>query len=97
VVQVADQQQGERMLTTIDNPWNPFTHWAEWYAYDTSMGYNTVNFFARIAQFSFDLSDADQDRVLNEAIDEIVRENVRGIYKVATQPMTSSQDLSTQG
>lgn len=29
------------MVTTLDNPWNPFTQYHEWLSFDTSHGYNT--------------------------------------------------------
>lgn len=29
------------LLTTIDNPYDPYTQWEEWYAYDREMGYCT--------------------------------------------------------
>ena len=69
------------MLTTIDNPWNPFTQWDEWYAYDQSKGYDTPGYLARITKTSFDLSEAEQDRSINDAINEIVQMNIRGIYR----------------
>jgi len=69
------------MLTTIDNPYHPFTSFDEWYAWDEAKGYNTSSFLARIVISSDDLSDADQDLAIQLAIDEIVRENVLGIYK----------------
>ncbi len=28
-------------LTTVDNPYDPFTQWDEWYAYDEGKGYAT--------------------------------------------------------
>lgn len=70
----------EHMLTTIDNPYNPFTHFDQWYIWDTSKGYFTSSFLARIVKTSYDLSDADQDLAMEQAIEEIVRENVLGIY-----------------
>lgn len=72
------------MLTTTDNPYNPFTHWDEWYAYDQHAGYYTSELLARITRSSDELSEADQDVALENAIDEIVRENVLGIYKKIT-------------
>lgn len=48
------------MLTTVDNPYNPFTEWNEWYVFDTQKGYNTPAFLARITILSSDLSEADQ-------------------------------------
>ena len=69
------------MLTTIDNPWNPFTNWDEWFAWDRQAGYDTPGYLARIARTSFDLSDADQEQVISDAINEIVKLNIRGIYR----------------
>lgn len=69
------------MLTTVDNPFDPFTQFDEWYAYDVAMGYHTSSFLARIVKSSDELSDADQDLAIEEAIDEIVRLNVLGLYR----------------
>lgn len=68
-------------LTTLDNPFNPFEQFDQWYAFDTQKGYNTCNYLARIARSSDELSDADEDRIVEEAIDEIVELNILGIYK----------------
>jgi len=35
------------MLTTKDNPWNPFDHWREWYTWDSTAGYHTSGLLAR--------------------------------------------------
>jgi hypothetical protein len=74
------------MLTTIDNPFNPYTQYEEWYAYDQAKGYHTTAFLARIARTSDDLSEADEDLAMESAIDEIVRENVSGIYRKVPLP-----------
>jgi len=83
----------EHMLTTIDNPWNPFTHFEEWLHWDTAAGYHTTEYLARIAVFSDDLSEADQSLAIENAIDEIVEENVLGIYIKASPP---APDASTE-
>lgn len=70
----------KHMLTTIDNPFNPFTHYDEWYAWDVEMGYYTSAYLARVAKTSDELSDVDQDLAIEDAIDEIVKENVLGVY-----------------
>jgi hypothetical protein len=69
------------MLTTMDNPFSPFDEFGAWYAYDVSSGYHTCSFLARIVNHSNDLSEADEDLAVEQAIDEIIRENVSGIYK----------------
>lgn len=71
----------EYMLTTVDNPFNPFTRFEEWLEFDISSGYNTSSFLARIANVSDDLSQADQALAIQSAIDEIVEENVSGMWR----------------
>lgn len=75
----------EYMLTTVDNPYDPFTEWDEWYVFDTNRGYNSSAFLARIAKVSSDLSDVDQQAAIEQAIDEIVDENVSGMWKKVSQ------------
>lgn len=80
------------MLTTTDNPYNPATHWDDWFAYDTSHGYNSSSLLARITLSSDELSDTDQDIARELAIEEICRENVLGIFrKVKVKPESWEQ------
>jgi hypothetical protein len=81
----------EHMLTTVDNPFNPFTHFDEWYAYDINAGHYTSAFLARITYTSDELSEADQSFAIETAIDEVVRENVNGLYR----KISSNDDVST--
>lgn len=75
----------EVLLTTIDNPYNPFTQWNEWLAYDTLKGYNTCAYLARIVSSSLELSEEDQQIAFNDAVNEIIRLNVLGIYRKVTK------------
>lgn len=69
------------MLTTIDNPFDPFTDYEGWNGFDTLRGYNTAAFLARVTRSSDELSDEDQILAIHNAIDEIIDENVLGLYK----------------
>lgn len=71
----------EHMLTTVDNPYNPFTHFDEWNAYDTRSGHNTLALLGRIVKTSHELSPSDQDLAIELAIDEIVKFNVSGVHR----------------
>lgn len=73
--------RAEYMLTTVDNPFDPFTQWDEWFAWDAAAGYHTPGLLARIANVSDDLSDADVNMAIQDAIDEIVKENVTGMFR----------------
>jgi hypothetical protein len=75
----------EAMLTTTDNPHDPFTEWREWYAFDQFMGHHTPELLARITITSHDLSEADQRLAIERAIDEIVSENVSGVHVKVTR------------
>lgn len=71
----------EYMLTTVDNPFDPFTQFDEWLEYDIKMGYNTLSFLDRITYLSNDLSETDQALIIQQAIDEVVGENVSGMWR----------------
>jgi hypothetical protein len=76
----------EFMLSTIDTPYSPFIDYDLWFAWDSVKGYNTSSFLARIANVSNDLSDLDYNTAIEEAIDEIVKENVLGLYIKVARP-----------
>lgn len=72
------------MLTTIDNPYNPFIHFDEWFAYDTAKGYFTTNYLARMTDYNPDMGDPDINLHTRFAIDAIVELNVLNIYRKVT-------------
>ena len=69
------------MLTTFDNPFNPFENFNEWFRFDTDKGYNSCGFVDRIARTSDALSDEENDREIERAIDEIIKYDFMNIYK----------------
>lgn len=71
----------QHMLTTMDNPFDPFTQFDQWLSYDEDAGYYTNQYLARIARTSTEQSDVDQELSIELAIDEIISENILGIYK----------------
>jgi len=68
-------------LTTIDNPHSPFDDWHAWYNFDTRNGYGTASYLARIVQLSDEIGETEYQRAIEEAIDEIIYENLLGLYK----------------
>lgn len=73
------------MLTTVDNPFSPFTQFDEWMVFDTSHGYHTLSILARVVITSDDLSEADQQQAIQLGIEEMVKENASGLYRRVTQ------------
>ena len=80
------QDDKDYCLTTIDNPWSPFTQWDEWYAYDTSMGYRTPERLARMMRtLAVAARVDDEDMVADEAIDELIRLDPLNMYTKVTR------------
>lgn len=70
------------MLTTTDNPWDPYTQYDSWSQWDHDKGYNTAEYVARIANINEEMTDAEQEEAIDAAAREIVRVNVLGIYEI---------------
>lgn len=61
------------MLTTIDNPFNPFEEFERWWKEDLRLGYDTCGLLARISNVSDIVSDEVYEKDVDDAMDEIVR------------------------
>ncbi len=72
-------------LTTFDNPFNPFSDFTQWFLYDEKKGYHSTAYLGRIARTSDQLSEEENDKETERAIDEIIKYDVLGIYKKITQ------------
>jgi hypothetical protein len=70
----------DTMVTTPDNPWNPYTQFDEWYAFDAMMGYNTCGILARLACTSRELSDEQNEEAIDKAQDEMTKGIYKGIF-----------------
>ena len=68
-------------LTTIDNPFDPFKQFDEWFMFDEEKGYRSTSYLGRIARTSDQLSDEENRIEVERAIDEIIKYDFRGIYK----------------
>lgn len=84
------------MLTTLDNPYNPFTNFDEWYEFDVLHGYNSCAYLSRIANTSIELSETDFKAVLDQAIDEIVSMNIYGNYIKVTRESWKNRSALSQ-
>lgn len=78
------------MLTTFDNPYDPFEQFNLWFMFDIEKGYNTCSYLGRIAQFSDDMSQAERDEENERAIDEIIKYDFMNIYKKVRRNATDN-------
>ena len=83
-------------VTTLDNPFDYWTQFDDWYTFDTQKGYNTCAYVARIAVTSNEQSERDYEESLNQAIEEILRFNVLGIYKKTVQNEETDKEKSVE-
>lgn len=67
-------------LSTSDNPFNPFKDFDGWYAFDTRKGYNSCAYLARMCDELPAMSEEEEDKAVEEAIDRIVALNLTGNY-----------------
>ena len=68
------------MLTTIDNPYNPFTDFDAWLSYDHTKGYGTLELLARFAKTATTLSDDENNYEIDQAIQEIIDMDPTGLF-----------------
>lgn len=84
-------ESDEVMLTTIDNPYNPFDEFDRWLQFDTSKGYNTCALLARVSTSSNELSEVDESNEIENAMDDIIMYDPSQIFKKIRRSENNSQ------
>lgn len=73
------------VLSTNDNPYDPYTQWEDWYKFDMMKGYDCCGLVARMAHVSEYYSDEKNEKETLQAIEDIVNEQPL-IYKKVFEP-----------
>ncbi len=68
-------------LTTVDNPYDPFTQFQKWFLFDVEKGYNSCAYLGRIARTSEEFTDEENDAEIERAMDEIIQYDFMNVYK----------------
>lgn len=68
------------MLTTLDNPFDPFNDFASWFKFDLEKGHHTCSRIDRIANLSNEMSQKEVDEEMERAIDLIVKYDFEDKY-----------------
>ena len=84
------------MLTTFDNPFDPFTNYDSWYNFDLELSRrqsrnNCCSYLALIARTSDQLTDEENAMEIERAIDEIIKYDFRNIYKKVVKNDTKTE------
>lgn len=69
------------MLTTIDNPFNPFKDFVSWFMFDIEKGYNSCGRMMRLAHLEPDMTQEEENLEVERAIDEIIKLDITDTYK----------------
>ena len=72
------------MLTTFDNPSNPFEDFDRWYKEDLLLGHDCCGLLGRKAATSKIFSDEVNEQIIDEALKEIIKSEPM-IYKLVTR------------
>ena len=68
-------------LTTVDNPYDPYEQFEQWYRFDNDHGYNSSGLLMRLAETSSQFTDNENAYEIEKAIDKIVAADPCNIYK----------------
>lgn len=69
------------MLTTTDNPYNPFDQFEQWLLYDNQFDHHCCEIVARITNESDELSDSENEEERENAIDRFIADDPINLYK----------------
>ncbi len=69
------------LLTTTDNPYNPFTQWLRWYYQDLRLGHDTSGLLARLSTSSETID----DEANKAAMYDVVKYNFSGNHIMVTE------------
>ena len=86
----------QALLSTKDNPFDPFTQEDDWRRFDFDHGYNCDGLMAKFAKTSDQLSEVDELRQIEEGIDTILRLHNYEIYKKVVKEDESDEENSVK-
>lgn len=86
--------QDKVMLTTTDNPINPFDDWDAWYSEDLRLGHDTCGYIARLFVDYEDMSSIYQAQEYARCVREIFANDNEGLYTLAKRPEHVLSDYS---
>ena len=78
------------MLSTFDNPYNPYENFDEWYRFYMDKKYDSSGRLERIANRSDDMSGEEYEQETERAIDEIIKYDPLNIYIKVREPASDT-------
>ena len=73
------------MLTTFDNPFDPFENFNSWLMFDIEKGYDTCGKLARFIHNYDGMTEKEENEEIERAIDRIIEIDILNIFKKVTK------------
>lgn len=73
------------LLTTFDNPFNPFVDFSSWYMFDCEKGHNSSSRLARIANINSEMTQKEIDEERERAMKLIVKYDLEDTFFMGTE------------
>ena len=70
------------MLTTIDNPYNPFKDYDKWNRWDIDNAYNTASYLARMLQEYETIDEEYTEEQIDTAMQSIIDNDMLNVYVI---------------
>lgn len=83
------EKQYDCMLTTIDNPFDPFEQFDDWYRFDVEKQYYSSERWTRFANFTDDMTEQEEREESERAIDEFIALDFLDLYKKVKKEVKS--------
>ena len=81
--------ENDVMLTTFDNPFNPFENFDSWLLFDKEKGYNSCERLARLLQITEDMSQVEIENERIRAIDRLIELDFTNTFTRVTRDAVS--------
>lgn len=76
------------LITTTDNPFDPFDQFDSWNQFDTEKGYYSCSRVARLLNITEDMSEIEIGNEYERAIDRLVQLDPTNLYAKVTKTLT---------
>lgn len=84
----------EYMLSTIDNPYDPFEEFTLWLMFDKEKGYDSCERLMRIAQISDDMTQKEIDEEVDRAMDILIEHDFTNTFKRVTKEVAEDPNTT---
>lgn len=78
------------MLTTLDNPFDPFDDYKAWHMFDCEKGHNTSSRIARIAQLNSEMTQKEEEEEMDRVMDLIIKYDAEDKYIKVQEKQTAT-------